>query len=364
MSNALPAPRPGILEIMAYVPGESHVPGGVKPIKLSSNETPLGPSPRAIKAFREAGDALHLYPDGSATALREAIGATWAIDPARVICGNGSDEILHLLPQVYAEPGDEVIHSVHGFIVYPIATRAAGATPVSVPEPALRTDVDAILARAGARTKIVFIANPNNPTGSYNTKAELVRLREGLPRDCLLVIDAAYAEYVDRPDYESGLDLVSAFENTVMTRTFSKIYGLASLRIGWAYGPPDVIDALNRVRGPFNVSAPAQAAAVAALGDRDHVARSAAHNAQWRDWLATEIAALGLTVHPSVANFLLVDFPASGKHTAAAADAFLLGRGIILRSVAVYGLPNALRISVGTEQGNRAAVAALKEFLS
>jgi histidinol-phosphate aminotransferase len=357
-------PVPGILDIAPYVGGRSHAAGSGPAFKLSSNETPLGPSPWAVSAFREAGDTLHLYPDGSATALREAIGATWAIDPARVVCGNGSDEILHLLPQIYAAPGDEVIHSAHGFLVYPIATRAAGATPVSIPEPALRTDVDAILARAGARTKIVFVANPNNPTGSYNTRAELVRLREGLPRDCLLVIDAAYAEYVDRPDYESGLDLVAAYENTVMTRTFSKIYGLASLRIGWGYGPPDVVDALNRVRGPFNVSAPAQAAAVAALADRDHLARSAAHNAQWRDWLATEVAALGLTVRPSVANFLLIEFPAGGKHTAAAADAFLLDRGIILRSVSAYGLPNALRISVGTQEGNRAAVAALREFLS
>lgn len=357
-------PVPGILDIAPYVGGRSHAAGTGPAFKLSSNETPLGPSPRAVRAFREAGDTLHLYPDGSATALREAIGATWAIDPARIVCGNGSDEILHLLPQVYAGPGDEVIHSAHGFLVYPIATRAAGATPVSIPEPALRTDVDAILARAGARTKIVFVANPNNPTGSYNTRAELVRLREGLPRDCLLVIDAAYAEYVDKPDYESGLDLVAAYENTVMTRTFSKIYGLASLRIGWGYGPPDVVDALNRVRGPFNVSAPAQAAAVAALADRDHLARSAAHNAQWRDWLATHLAALGLKVRPSVANFLLVEFPAVGRHTAAAADAFLLDRGIILRSVSAYGLPNALRISVGTDEGNRAAVAALGEFLA
>jgi histidinol-phosphate aminotransferase len=356
-------PVPGILDIDPYIGGRADA-DGARVFKLSANESPLGPSPKAIEAFKNASQSMHIYPEGSARDLRLAIGEVFGLNADRIVCGNGSDELLHLLPQIYAGPGDEVLYSEHGFLVYKIAALAASATPVAVPEPNLITDVDALLARASAKTKMVFVANPNNPTGSYNTAAELRRLRAGLPKDCLLVIDAAYAEYVSRNDYESGIELVATTNNTVMTRTFSKIYGLAALRVGWAYGPASVVDALNRIRGPFNVSTAAQAAAVAAIRDRAYVDHCAAHNAKWLPWLAEQIAATGLKVRPSVGNFLLVEFDPSGKKTAAAADQFLMKRGVILRGVAAYGLPNCLRVSVGTEDANKAAVAALQEFMA
>ena len=357
-------PVPGILSIAPYVGGRSQAPGSGPVYKLSSNETPLGAGPAAIEAFVAAAAGLHLYPDGSATALRQAIASVHGLDEARIICGNGSDEILHLLPQIYAQAGDEVLFSAHGFLVYPIATLAAGATPVVVPEPELRTDIDGFLRHVTERTRIVFLAKPNNPTGSYITGTELRRLRAGLPDDCLLVIDAAYAEYADVDGYEDGAALVATTRITIMTRTFSKIHGLASLRVGWAFAPESVVDAYNRVRGPFNVSAPAQAAALAAVNDRAHVEAARAHNTRWRQWLASEIAGLGLKVYPSVANFILIGFDEAGRRTAAAADAFLMQRGVIVRAVTAYGLPQCLRVSVGTEEGNRAAVAALREFMS
>ncbi len=357
-------PVPGILDISPYVGGRADAQGAARVFKLSSNESPLGPSPKAIDAFKAASVSLHLYPDSSASALRHALGDAYGLNPDLIVCGNGSDELLHLLPQIYASPGDEVIYSAHGFLVYRIATLAASAVPIAVPEPHLIADIDAILARANDRTRLVFLANPNNPTGSYNTAADLRRLRAGLPQNCLLVIDAAYADYVDRNDYESGIELVATTPNTVMTRTFSKIFGLASLRVGWAYGSAPVIDAINRVRGPFNVSTPAQAAAIAAIQDRAHIAQAKAHNTRWLSWLAERITATGLNVYPSAGNFLMMEFSPSGTKTAAAADKFLMQRGVILRGIAAYGLPNCLRISVGTEEGNRAAVAALEEFMA
>ncbi len=357
-------PVSGIMNIAPYVGGRAQAPTGAAVFKLSSNESPLGPSPRATAAFAAAADTLHLYPDGSAQALRHAIAETTGLNPAQIICGNGSDEILHLLPQIYAQPGDEILFSAHGFLVYRIATLAAGATPVVVPEPALRTDVDGFLRLATERTRIVFLANPNNPTGSFNTAAELRRLRAGLPQDCLLVIDSAYAEYADDADYDDGASLVASSGNTVMTRTFSKIHGLAALRIGWAFAPEQVVDAYERVRGPFNVSTPAQAAAREAILDRAHMSASRSHNTHWRSWLEAEISSLGLRVFPSQANFLLVGFEAAGTRAAKAADDFLLRKGIIVRAVTAYGLPDCLRISVGTEEANRAVVAALREFLS
>ena len=357
-------PVPGILDIAPYVGGRAIADGAARVFKLSSNESPLGPSPSAVEAYKAAAANLHIYPDSGASELRRAIGEAFGLNPDRIVCGNGSDELLHLLPQIYCSPGDEVLYSAHGFIIYPIVARAASAIPVTVPEPELRTDVDALLARASNKTKIVFVTNPNNPTGSYNTAAELRRLRNGLPKDCLLVIDAAYADYVERNDYESGIELVATTENTVMTRTFSKIHGLASARVGWAYAPASVVDTLNRIRGPFNVSTAAQAAAVAALRDKTHAAASKAHNTKWLGWLKKNIEAAGLKVFPSVANFVLIEFPASGPKPAAAADAFLMKRGVILRAVGPYGLPNCLRLSVGTEEANKAAVAALDEFMS
>ncbi|MCG8651071.1 MAG: aminotransferase class I/II-fold pyridoxal phosphate-dependent enzyme, partial [Pirellulales bacterium] len=274
----VPQAGPGILEIDAYIPGDSGAPGEGPVVKLSSNETPLGPSPKAVDAYRDAANALERYPDGSATALREAIAARYGLNPDRIVCGAGSDEVLNLLANAYLSPGDEAIYTEHGFLVYRIAILANGATPVIAPETDARADVDAILGCVSERTKMVFLANPNNPTGTYIPFDEVQRLRNGLPPHVLLVLDGAYAEYVRRNDYEAGIELVSTTHNTVMTRTFSKIYGLANLRIGWAYGPAAVIDALNRARGPFNVNGPALAAASAAVADRAHIEGAVAHN--------------------------------------------------------------------------------------
>jgi histidinol-phosphate aminotransferase len=345
------------------VPGKSGAPGVAKVFKLSSNETPLGPSPKAIAAYNEIGKHLEDYPDGSASALREAIGASLGLDPARIVCGAGSDDLLNLIARAYLKDGDEAIHATHGFLVYPIATLGAGAKPVVAPETDYTANVDHLLAAVTPRTKVVFLANPNNPTGTYIPFDEVKRLHRGLPENVLLVLDAAYAEYVERNDYESGIELVAPSENVVMCRTFSKIYGLAALRLGWLYGPAHVVDAINRIRGPFNVNAPAIAAGAAAIRDTAHVERARAHNTQWLAWLTDEIRELGLKVTPSVANFLLIHFPETPGKTAKEADAFLTKRGLILRGVAGYKLPNALRMTVGSEEANRLVVAALREFL-
>jgi histidinol-phosphate aminotransferase len=363
MSLSRPEPRPGVLKIKPYVPGKSHAPGVEKVFKLSSNESPLGPSPHAVAAYRAVGDHLEDYPDGAATALREAIGRAYGLDPDRIVCGAGSDDLLNLLARAYLADGDEAIHTTHGFLVYPIATLGAGAMPVVAPEKAYTADVDAILACVTERTKIVFLANPNNPTGTFIPFDEVKRLHRGLPPHVLFVLDAAYAEYVRRNDYEAGIELVATSENVVMCRTFSKIHGLAALRLGWLYGPAHIVDAVNRVRGPFNVNAAAIAAGVAAIADADHVEQARAHNDRWLAWLSEEIGRLGLEVTPSVANFVLIHFPWEKGRTAAEADAFLSARGLVLRQVGVYGLPHALRMSVGCEEANRLVVKTLAEFL-
>jgi histidinol-phosphate aminotransferase len=363
MTATRPKPRPGVLDIAAYVPGKSSAPGVAKIFKLSSNETPLGPSPRAIAAYKAAADHLEDYPDGSASELREAIGHAFGLDPERIVCGAGSDDLLHLLAYAYLVDGDEAIHTTHGFLIYPIVTLGAGAKPVVAPETEFTADVDAILARVTARTRIVFLANPNNPTGTCLSFDEVKRLHRGLPSHVLLVLDAAYAEYVQRNDYEAGIELVATSENVVMCRTFSKIHGLASLRLGWMFGPAHVVDAINRIRGPFNVSTASIDAGIAAIKDTEHQERSREHNTRWLAWLTEEIGKLGLKVTPSVANFVLIHFPDTKGRTAKDADAFLTARGLILRYVAAYKLPNALRLSVGTEEANRLVVAALKDFM-
>ncbi len=364
MSALRPIPRPGILDIDPYVPGESTLPSGLKPVKLSSNETPLGPSPKAIAAYKAAADDLERYPDGPSTALRNAIARRYGLDASRIVCGAGSDEILNLLAHAYLGPGDEGLFTEHGFLVYRIAILGNGATPIVAKESNLTTDVDAILAKVSPRTKIVFVANPNNPTGTYLPIGEIRRLREKLRPDILLVLDAAYAEYVSRNDYEAGIELVATTDNTVMTRTFSKIHGLASLRVGWVYCPADIADVLNRIRGPFNLSSAAIAAGAAAIADTGHEEAARRHNETWLAWLSEEIAKLGLTVTPSVANFLLIHFPADKAKGAVACDEFLKTKAIILRRVAGYGLPNALRMTVGTEEENKRVVAALREFMA
>lgn len=358
-----PRPRAGVLDIAAYVPGDEKG-SGARVFKLSSNETPLGPSPAALEAYARAGERLALYPDGAAKRLREAIARANGLHPERILCGNGSDELLSMLAQVYLSPGDEAIHTEHGFLVYRIAILAAGATPVVAPETDERADVDAILAAVTDRTRIVFLANPNNPTGTCLAHDEVRRLHAGLPGDVLLVLDAAYAEYVRRNDYEAGVELAATAQNVVMTRTFSKIHGLANLRLGWLYGPGHVVDALNRVRGPFNVTGPAQAAGEAAVADLAHVERAVAHNERWLPEMTRRLEALGLRVTASVANFLLVHFPDAPKHGAERADAFLRERGYVLRRVTAYGFPDALRLTIGSDEANAGVLAALEEFLS
>jgi histidinol-phosphate aminotransferase len=353
-----PTPRPGILDIAPYVGGESKVPGVTRPIRLASNESALGPSPKAIAAYRALSEEIHRYPDGGATRLREALAKHHGLDAARIVCGAGSDELIALLTKAYAGPGDEVLYSRHGFLMYPIAAKAAGATPVTAAETNLTLDVDAMLARVTPKTRIVFIANPNNPTGTYIPADEVKRLHAGLRPDVLLAIDAAYAEYVVRNDYEPGIELVEKHKNVVMLRTFSKIYALGGMRVGWAYSSAEVADVLNRVRNPFNVNQAAQEAAVAALEDVTATDRAREHNDIWRPWTERELARLGLAVTPSVGNFVLVAF-----EDADAAWAHLQQHGIITRKMGGYGLPKHLRITIGTEAEMRAVVNCLASFL-
>jgi histidinol-phosphate aminotransferase len=358
-----PAPKPGILDITPYVGGRAQVPGVKEVIKLSSNESPLGPSAATMDALAKAACDLQLYPEGSAQLLREAIAEVHGLDPARIVAsGDGSDCLLTMLANAYLRPGDEVLFSEHDFIVYKIATLANSATPIEIPDPGLRFDVDAALKRVNEKTRILFIANPNNPTGSYISHQEMRRLHAGLPAHTLLVIDAAYGEYVRKNDYETGIEMVSRYPNVVMTRTFSKIYGLAGMRIGWTYAPASVCDVLNRIRGPFNVSMMQQHTAAAAVRDRAHLERSIAHNEQWKNYLTEEIRKLGLTVNESVANFVLIQFP-QGAKSARNADDFLSAKGLILRAVGNYGLPGALRLTVGSAEANWRVVAALAEFM-
>ena len=357
-----PRPKPGIMDIAPYVGGESHVEGAARVVRLASNETPLGPSPRAVTAYRELAGELHRYPDGGAEALRAAIAECWKLDSDRLVCSSGSDEMISLLARAYAGPGDEILFSEHGFLMYAIASMAAGATPVRTPETDLKVDVSALLAAVTSRTRLLFVANPNNPTGTYLTAAELERLHAGLREDILLVVDAAYAEYAGPDDYGSGAELADSTDNVLMLRTFSKIYGLAALRLGWAYGPRHVIDVLHRVRGPFNVNQAAQAAGIAAVRDTAHVARAKAHNDRWRAWLREKVSKLGLETTPSIANFVLVRFPGGPEMANAAAD-HLRRAGILVRAMGSYGLSDSLRITVGLEDENAALLDALTAFM-
>ena len=357
-----PVPRPGVMAIDPYVPGKSAAPGSGRTFKLSANETPFGPSPHAVQAVRDMADKLAIYPEGSSRKLREAIGACYGLDPARIVAGAGSDEILEMLALAYIGPGDEGLYSQYGFLEYKIVTLSAGGAPVVAPERHYTTDVDALLACVTEKTRLVFLANPNNPTGTYLPASEVERLARGLPKKAILVLDGAYAEYVEREDYEAGVALVDALDNVVMTRTFSKIYGLAGLRIGWGYGSDHIVDALNRIRPPFNVSSLGSAAGIAALEDVAHIEKSIAHNSRWLPWLTQEITALGLEVLPSVANFIAIRFPDTPGQTADDADHFLTERGLILRAIKAYGMGEFLRLTIGSEEANRLVVDALREF--
>ena len=340
-----PVPRPGILEIAPYVGGEAKSDGVSRLIRLASNEGALGPSPRAAAAYQALAGELHRYPDGGSSELTAALARHHGLEAERIVLGAGSDELLSLITRAYAGPGDEVLYPAHGFLMYPIAARTVGATPVTAPETNLTADVDALLAAVTPRTRIVFLANPNNPTGSYVSAAEVRRLHAGLPENVVLVIDAAYAEFVTAADYSAGEELVRSAENVVMARTFSKLYALAALRLGWAYCSTAIAGVLHRVRGPFNVNAAAQAAGIAALEDQEFLESARRHNEVCRQWFAARLSALGLTVHPSAGNFVLVDFSAWGE--AEAVRLYLKDRGILIRQMGVYKLPHCLRITIG-----------------
>jgi len=357
-----PLPRPEILEISPYVGGESTVPGVNRACKLSSNEGAFGVPPGAQAAYAAVAAELYRYPDGDARELRQALGARFGLDPRRIVCGAGSDDLIYQLCLAYGGPGRDIIMSEHGFAIYQIAGTYAGSRVIKAPEHALTADVDAMLAAVSAATRLVFLANPNNPTGSMLPFEEVARLRAGLPQDALLVLDAAYAEYVERPDYDPGIRLVKAGDNTVMTRTFSKIFGLGGMRIGWAYAPPAVIDVLNRVRAPFNVTLASQMAAIAALAEPGWVEKGRIHNREYRARLTHGLEATGIKVWPSEGNFVLADFGIAGR--AQAADAFLRSRGIIVRPVGAYGLPHCLRITVGLAEEVERVIETLAEFMA
>ncbi|OUS22969.1 histidinol-phosphate transaminase [Rhodobacterales bacterium 59_46_T64] len=352
-------PQSGIMEISLYQSGASKIEGVEQVVKLSSNENPFGPSEAALEAFRRASYTLHRYPSTDHADLRAAIGEVHGLDPARIICGVGSDEVIHFLCQCYAGPGDEVIHTEHGFSMYRISALAAGATPVEVSECDRVVDVDAILAACNDRTRLVFIANPANPTGTMLSKSALTRLADGVPDHTILVIDSAYAEYAK--GYDGGAALATGRPNVVMTRTFSKLYGLGGLRVGWGYGPQDIIDVLNRIRGPFNLSQPALVTAEAAVRDRAYAEKCRAENARLRDWLAAALADVGVPSDRSSANFILARFESAAQ--AEACNAHLNAQGLIVRATTGYKLPQCLRITIGDEASCRRVAHAIGQFL-
>ncbi len=359
MSHKTIIPQAGILSISPYVAGKSAATGGNRVTKLSANENPHGPSPLAKAAYIKAAGSLETYPNSNHTNLRAAIALVHGVQAEQVICGAGSDEIISFLCNTYAGPGDEVLYSQYGFAMYPISAMAAGATPVQAPESERHTNVDALLASCNARTRLVFIANPNNPTGTMISETEIQRLAEGIPAQALLVLDGAYAEFVE--GFNGHASLVEARDNVVITRTFSKIYGLGGARIGWGYGPAHVINALNRVRGPFNVSAAALAAAEAAVQDAKYTEKCRVENTKWREWLRSELARIGLPSDESFANFIVPRFET--PETAAEADAYLQTKGLVVRGLSGYGLPEYLRITIGDEIACRAVAATLSDFM-
>ena len=360
-----PEPKHGIAEIHPYVGGASKVEGVDRVVKLSSNENPYGCSPKALEAYQRASAerGLTLYPDGGWVELRAGIADVYDLDPARIACGAGSDELLQLLTRAYAGPGDEVLFTQYSFEVYRLAARQVGANPVAAAEEGLTANVDELIAHVTANTRIVFLANPNNPTGSWVGRQAIARLHAALPSHVLLVLDGAYAEYMDEPDYEDGFALARTAPNVVVTRTFSKIHGLASLRVGWAYGPKAIIDTIHRVRGPFNVSGPAQKAALAALADADFADVCKTKNAEGRAALEHAAQTHGVLAVRGAGNFALLRFPDAPGRSAEDADAFLKARGLIVRRPLGVGLGDCLRITIGTDEDNTAVIAALDAFM-
>lgn len=358
-----PSPKSWIAAIAPYVPGKASSDDGRPVVKLSANENPLGTGAAAREAFAHASANLATYPDPGAAIVREAIARVHDLDPARVIYGTGSDELLHIAASAYAGPGDEILYVRYGFSVYDIAARRVGATPVIAPDSDYGTDVDALLGCVTERTRVVFLANPNNPTGTMTPRAEIARLHAALPADVLLVIDQAYAEYLDADEDDGGLELARTAPNVLVTRTFSKIHGLAAERIGWGYASAEIVGALHRIRAPFNLTTAGQAAAAAAIGDSAWIEASRAHNSRWRQWFCDEIASMGnhgLSFVPSSANFVLLLF--DGRLTAEAAYQGLMRGGYATRWLPGQGLPNALRITIGTEVQMRDVARMLREL--
>lgn len=351
-----------IYEITPYVGGESKSKKAGRVIKLSSNEGPFGPSPLAIKAMQEAAKQMHRYPDGACHDLRQALAHKNNIPADNIVCGAGSDEIIALLCKAYAGTGDEILYSEHGFLMYAISAKTAGAIPVSATEKDLKADVDSLAKAITNNTKILFLANPNNPTGSYLTRSEIIKLHSLMPKDVLLVLDAAYAEYVDDPDYTDGHDLVAKHDNIIVTRTFSKVYGMGGVRLGWAHGPDHVIDVLNRVRGPFNVSSEAQAAGIAALQDDGFIQKTLENNKKCLQTTKTAMENLNLKVYPSAGNFLLVNFGHADK--AENLRLYLKDEGILIRQMGAYGLPTCLRISMGLEEEMELVIEAITVYIN
>ena len=356
----LPTPKPGILDIAPYVGGKSRIEGVAEPMKLSSNENMLGAGPKAREAYEAAVRNIHIYPDGRASKLRAAVADHHGLEPERLIFGNGSDEVFALLNQCYLTPGDNIVTGQYGFLAYRISALANQASVKLAPEPEFKATPEALLAEVDERTRIVYVSSPSNPTGSYNTGEEIRRLHEGLRPDILLVVDEAYAEYVAEPDWETSFGLARDSQNVVVTRTFSKIHGLGGLRIGFGYAPLKVAEAVDRIRLPFNVSVPGIEAAVAALGDEAHQQASRDLIHTWRPRLTQAIRGFGFDVLPSAGNFVLVRFRDADQ--AHGANDYLNSKGVIVRPVGGYGLPDCLRITIGTEDQNRAVLDALSEF--
>lgn len=356
------SPQPGVLRTAPYVPGERAIQGVTRPIKLSSNESPLGPSPRAVAAYHSLESEIFRYPDASQRALREAISGVYGVEAGRIVCGNGSDEVLSLLIRGYSGPGDEIILSQYSFSMCWTHARVHGTDVVVAPEPDCRVSVEEILRAVTPRTRMAVIANPNNPCGTYLPREELRRLHAALPAECLLVIDAAYGEFVTAADYDSGLDLAREARNVFVTHTFSKLYGLAGLRVGWGYGATDIIETLDRIRTPFNVNAAALAAATAAVQDRQHAAMVRDHTVRWRNRLTEEFQALGLEVIPSQTNFVLIRFP-GGKFAPEGASEHLRARGIIVRPLGTNAPERSLRVTIGLDSENEALLAAVRSYM-
>jgi histidinol-phosphate aminotransferase len=359
-----PLPKPGIMDIHAYVPGKAAAPGIANPVKLSANENPLGSSPKAHEAYESADKSLHVYPDPRTTIVRTAIADTYGVEPDRLIFGCGSDEVFALLNQTFLEPGDNMVQGEFGFAAFAIGARACQAEVRYAKEPDYRIDVDELLKCVDDRTRLIFLANPGNPTGTWIPFSEVQRLHAALPPSVLLVLDGAYGEFCLDPSFSDGIELARTSANVVVTHTFSKLHGLAALRIGWGYAPAEVAAAVDRIRLPFNTSIAAQRAAVAALADKEFQSQTIALNETWRPRFVQQLGGLGLdVVGPSAANFVLVGFPKTAGKTAAEAEAYLSARGLLVRQLLNYGMPDHLRMTIGLEEHNRALIDALAAFM-